>query len=81
MTAGASRRLAIAGAVHAADRAPQHVTFGDGRAFVTSGDAGVLRVQTLDGRVLRTTPIPVGSYNVQYGAGRVITRVARRAAR
>lgn len=58
VTAGASRRLAIAGAVHEADLAPQHVTFGDGRAFVTSGDAGELRVQTLDGRVVRRTPIP-----------------------
>ena len=25
------------------------------------------------GRLLRTTPVPVGSYNVQYGFGRVIT--------
>ena len=49
------------------------MTFGAGRAFVTSGDAGVLRVLDHAGRVLRTTPIPVGSYNVQYGFGRVIT--------
>ena len=40
---------------------------------MTSGDAGVLRVQTLGGKVLRSTPIPVGSYNVQHGPGRVIT--------
>jgi hypothetical protein len=73
VTAGAERTLAVGGAVHAADDAPQHVTFGNGRAFVTSGDAGVLRVQDLAGRTLRTTPIPVGSYNVQYGFGRVIT--------
>lgn len=73
LTAGASRQLAVAGAVHAADPAPQHVTFGRDRAYVTSGDAGVLRVQTLSGRVLRSTPIPVGSYNVQHGPGRVIT--------
>ena len=31
---------------------------GTGRAYVTSGAAGVLRVQTLAGRVLRSTPIP-----------------------
>ena len=43
----ASARLAVGDAVHAADAAPQHVTFGDGKAFVTSGDAGVLRVQDL----------------------------------
>ena len=73
VTAGAARQLAVAGRVEAAERAPQHVTFGDGRAFVTSGDAGELRVHALDGRVLRRTPIPRGSYNVQYGSGRVIT--------
>ncbi len=73
VTAGAERSLAIGGVVQAADAAPQHVTFGSGKAFVTSGDAGVLRVQDLAGRVLRTAPIPTGSYNVQYGFGRVIT--------
>lgn len=58
-----------------ADAAPQHVTFGAGVAYVTSGAAGTFRVHSLrDGRVLRTTPIPVGSYNVQQGTGgRVLT--------
>jgi DNA-binding beta-propeller fold protein YncE len=57
-----------------ADAAPQHVTFSDAAAYVTSGDAGTFRVQSrVDGRVVRTTPIPVGSYNVQHGHGRVIT--------
>ena len=73
VTAGASRELAVAGVVHTADPGPQHVTFGARRAYVTSGDAGVLRVQTLGGKVLRSTPIPIGSYNVQHGPGRVIT--------
>lgn len=73
VTAGTARRLALGAAVQDADPAPQHVTFGSGRAFVTSGDAGMLRVLTLDGQLLRSTPVPVGSYNVQYGAGRVIT--------
>jgi len=72
VTAGQERRLAIGRASHAADLAPQHVTFGDGVAYVTSGNAGVLRVLSLDGRVLRTTPIPTGSYNVQHGFGRVL---------
>jgi DNA-binding beta-propeller fold protein YncE len=49
-----------------ADAAPQHVTFSGGRAYVASGDAGTLRVHDLDGRLVRTTRIPVGSYNVQY---------------
>ena len=58
----------------AADAAPQHVTFGDAVAYVTSGHSGTLRVHSLaDGGLLRATPIPVGSYNVQYGHGRVLT--------
>ena len=73
VTAGAERRLAVGAAVQPADEAPQHVTFGDGKAFVTSGDAGVLRVQDLTGKELRSVPIPFGSYNVQYGFGRVLT--------
>jgi DNA-binding beta-propeller fold protein YncE len=57
-----------------ADAAPQHVTFSTAAAYVTSGDAGTLRVHSrASGRVVRSTPIPVGSYNVQYGRGRVIT--------
>ena len=57
-----------------ADAAPQHVTFLDGCAFVTSGGDGTLRVYDERGaRLLRTTRVPVGSYNVQFAAGRVIT--------
>jgi DNA-binding beta-propeller fold protein YncE len=57
-----------------ADLAPQHVTFAPDVAYVTSGDSGTLRVHRLtDGKVLRTTPIEVGSYNVQQGFGRVLT--------
>jgi DNA-binding beta-propeller fold protein YncE len=56
-----------------ADLAPQHVTFGAGRAFVTSGDSGTLHVQDLGGRVLSRHAVPAGSYNVQYAHGRVIT--------
>jgi DNA-binding beta-propeller fold protein YncE len=57
-----------------ADAAPQHVTFGKAAAYVTSGDSGTLHVHSqATGRVVRTTRIPVGSYNVQHGAGRVIT--------
>ena len=51
----------------AADAPPQHVTFMDDRAFVTSGDDAVLRVHALDGRLLRSAPVPAGSYNVQHG--------------
>jgi hypothetical protein len=57
-----------------ADAAPQHVTFGRAAAYVTSGDAGTLNVHSqATAHVVRMTRIPVGSYNVQYGMGRVIT--------
>ena len=56
-----------------ADAAPQHVTFSGDRAYVTSGDDGTFRVHALSGRLLRTTAIPRGSYNVQHGDGLVLT--------
>jgi DNA-binding beta-propeller fold protein YncE len=57
-----------------ADAPPQHVTFSGDRAYVTSGDDSSLHVHALDdGRVLRTTAVPVGSYNVQDGWGLVFT--------
>jgi DNA-binding beta-propeller fold protein YncE len=57
-----------------ADAPPQHVTFFGGKAFVTSGEDGTLRVHSLrDGRLLRTTRIPVGSYNVQDASGWIVT--------
>jgi hypothetical protein len=41
--------------------------------FVTSGDSGTLHVQAHDGRVLSSAAAPIGSYNVQFAANRVIT--------
>jgi hypothetical protein len=73
ITAGETRELAIAGRRQRADAAPQHVTFGTRRVYVTSGAAGTLRVLTPEGRLLRSAAIPVGSYNVQHHARRVIT--------
>jgi DNA-binding beta-propeller fold protein YncE len=78
VTAGEDRTIAVydRGRVRilVADAAPQHVTFLDGRAFVTSGEDGTLRVyDERTARLLRTTRVPVGSYNVQFAAGRVIT--------
>ncbi len=74
MTSGDRRRLAIYEAhtgklvrTIAGDAPPQHVTFMGDRAFVTSGDDAVLRVHALDGRLLRSAPVPAGSYNVQQG--------------
>jgi DNA-binding beta-propeller fold protein YncE len=55
------------------DWPPQHVTFHGGLAYVTSGWSGTLRVHRADGRPVRTTTVPVGSYNVQQAHGRVLT--------
>ena len=81
VTAGRERRLAVlpaAGAGRAvllgADAAPQHVSFGRGVAFVASGEGATVRVHDLaDGRVRRIARVPYGSYNVQAGAGAVVT--------
>lgn len=74
VTAGEERRISAQGRILAADAAPQHVTFLAGRAFVTSGDSGTLRVyDEATARLLQTTPVPVGSYNVQFLGSRVLT--------
>jgi DNA-binding beta-propeller fold protein YncE len=57
-----------------ADAPPQHVTFINDHAYVTSGDDGTFRVHAVrDGRQLRLTLVPVGSYNVQQAWGVVLT--------
>ena len=57
-----------------ADAPPQHVTFSGSHAYVTSGEDGTLRVLLLkDGTVVRTTKVPVGSYNVQEAFGWIVT--------
>jgi DNA-binding beta-propeller fold protein YncE len=74
ITAGEARSISAAGSVLGADPGPQHVTFAAGRAFVTSGDAGTLRVyDEATARLLRTTALPVGSYNVQRLGERVLS--------
>jgi DNA-binding beta-propeller fold protein YncE len=74
ITAGEERKISAHGRALPADGAPQHVTFLDGRAFVTSGADGTLRVyDEATARLLHTTRIPTGSYNVQFRAGRVLT--------
>jgi DNA-binding beta-propeller fold protein YncE len=55
------------------DWPPQHVTFSDEFAYVTSGWSGTLRVHRFDGRPGVSTPVPVGSYNVQQASGWVLT--------
>lgn len=75
ITSGESSAIAVhRGPKLAADGAPQHVTFLGDRAYVTSGASGTLRVyHEPTARLLATTRIPVGSYNVQRAAGRVLT--------
>jgi hypothetical protein len=81
LTAGREPRLAIYRAdghgpvrLMRGDLAPQHITFGPALAYVASGEGRSLHVHTLtDGRLLRAVKIPIGSYNVQRGAGIVLT--------
>ena len=74
ITAGRERRIALHGGPELeADDAPQHVTFGAGRAYVASGDGGTVRVHALDGRLLHIARVPRGSYNVQHAGRFVLT--------
>ena len=74
ITGGEARSISAHGRVLPADEAPQHVTFLGDRAYVTSGGSGTLRVyHEPTGRLLSSTRIPTGSFNVQYAAGRVLT--------
>lgn len=81
ITAGRETQLAIYPAhghggtqLLGADAAPQHITFGPTFAYVASGNGGSVRLYGLgDGRVHRTADVALGSYNVQRGAGRVLT--------
>ncbi len=79
VSSGDERRLAVYDAeTHRvlftlpAGEPPQHIAFAGGAVYVTSDDA--VRVHRLrDGKLLRTTPVPPGSYNVTHGWGRVFT--------
>ena len=75
ITSGEERAIAVhGGPVLPADGAPQHVTFLGDRAYVTSGADGTLRVyHEPTARLLSATRVPVGSYNVQFAAGRILT--------
>jgi len=81
VTAGREPRLAIYAAdghvplrTLRADAAPQHVTFGRASAYVASGNGATVTIRALsDDSVRRTVHVPVGSYNIQSGAGHVLT--------
>jgi DNA-binding beta-propeller fold protein YncE len=79
VTSGAERRIALYSRerrprrILAAGAPPQHVTFAEQKAFVASGDDGTVRRHRLDGGLVREARVPVGSYNVTFGWGRVIS--------
>ena len=79
VTSGAERRAALygrdrrPGRILAAGAPPQHVTFAGDKAFVASGDDGTVRRHRLDGELVREVQVPVGSYNVTFGWGSVIS--------
>ena len=80
VSSGSHRQIALYGAdsrrpvrLLAADAPPQHVTFAGGRAFVASGDDGTVRRHRLDGELVREARVPIGSYNVTFGSGYLVT--------
>jgi DNA-binding beta-propeller fold protein YncE len=79
VTSGAERRAAILDPsgrprrIIVAGTPPQHVAFARDKAFVAAGDDGTVRRYRLDGDLVREVEVPVGSYNVTFGWGRVIS--------
>jgi DNA-binding beta-propeller fold protein YncE len=79
VTSGAERRVAIYSReqhprrVLAAGAPPQHVAFARDRAFVACGDDGTVRRHRLNGDLVREARVPVGSYNVTFADGRLVT--------
>jgi DNA-binding beta-propeller fold protein YncE len=83
ISSGVDRRLAVHDARTLrplrglpGDAPPQHVTFDffAKRVYVTSGDSGTLRIYRLaDAKLLRTSRVTTGSYNVCALDGRVVT--------
>lgn len=80
VTSGTTHRIAIHDVrtlrpitTLAAGAPPQHVAMEGDRVFVTSGADGRMRMHRTDGHLLRTTRIPLDSYNVTCAFGRVVT--------
>jgi DNA-binding beta-propeller fold protein YncE len=78
VTSGAERRIALyrdgrPRRIVPAGSPPQHVAFGWKKAFVASGDDGTVCRHRLDGDLLREERVPVGSYNVAFQHGRLVT--------
>ena len=71
VTSGSEEQIALYLLGHAprvleAGAPPQHVAFGQRRAFVASGDDGTVRRHNLDGSLVREARVPHGSYNVAF---------------
>lgn len=79
VTSGSERRLAlydrerVPRRVLATGAPPQHVTFTRDKAFVASGDDGTVHRHRLGGELVRETRVPVGSYNVTFGWGSIVS--------
>jgi hypothetical protein len=80
VTSGDSRRIAVYGRsglrpleLLSAGAPPQHIAFVGGLAFVANGDDGTVRAHRLDGTLMHEAEVPVGSYNVTFGARRAVT--------
>ena len=79
VTSGSERRIALFRgerrplSILASGAAPQHVTFARRKVFVACGDDGVVHRHRLDGERVREARVPVGSYNVTFGWGQVVT--------
>ncbi len=79
VTSGSERRLALYDGTHRPRRVleagspPQHVAFAHDKAFVANGDDGTVARCRLDGELVREARVPVGSYNVTFGWGRIVS--------
>ena len=79
LTSGSERRVALyrsgrrPSRVLASGAPPQHVTFARQKVFVACGDDGMVHRHRLDGERVREARVPVGSYNVTFGWGRIVT--------
>jgi DNA-binding beta-propeller fold protein YncE len=79
VTSGSERRIALyrgerrPARVLEAGSPPQHVAFATEEAFVASGDDGTVRRHRPDGELVREARVPLGSYNVTFGSGLIVT--------
>jgi hypothetical protein len=79
VTSGSERRIALyrrgrrPERVLASGAPPQHVTFARDTVFVACGDDGAVHRHRLDGKRVREAAVALGSYNVTFGWGRVVT--------